>query len=108
MNCIAPPALKATIASILGVKKHPVHNRYWIKYCGDCGQLELVSLHTCRCCGSTNFIDLDTEVVLQFSGWELVCTSCHMATTGLGKDPCAGCGHNEFRIVRPSYSIKTG
>lgn len=101
---ISPPALKATVASIIGIKKDPIKGRYWVAYCPECRQLVSADTHACSICGSTRLIDPDDEVTLQFSGFELECTNCKRQQTGLGMTPCA-CGHREFRIIRPSYVL---
>lgn len=104
MNVLAPPVLKATIATIFGLKKDPVKNRYWMKYCPGCRQMVSDKLLRCQC-GSTSFIDPDQELELQFSGWDLVCTRCQAPASGLGDKPCASCGSTSFRIIKPRYAL---
>ncbi len=104
MTTIIPPALKATIASIIGIKKDPTKGRYWVVYCPQCRQLVSAENLSCSICHGTRLIDPDDEVTLQFSGFELECTNCSAQQTGLGMTPCT-CGHREFRIIRPSYVL---
>lgn len=104
MTVVSPPALKATIASILGIKKDTVNNRYWVKYCPNCRQLVGLDVHACGC-GHQRFIECDDEIVMQFSGWELECSACHLTGVGLGTEACTGCGASEFRIIKPVYRL---
>ncbi len=103
MNVPVPPVLKATIATITGFKKDPVKNRYWVHYCRSCWQPVGIEVNRCNC-GHTSFVDLDDQVELQFSGWELVCAGCQAQTVGVGNQPCS-CGCHVFRIIKPRYAL---